>query len=276
MKEFLFRYRRRLIVILLLVIIHGIRIYLKQNYYTSEDESASFKALIYFLSAFIFSFFFHNYNHSDGVVIKFKHLNANYINGKYIYILSSYFVQSKKEEIFRDEQIKNEFGRANLKFYNNNISLFKKKNQGLVWAASKLSQVLKSRGKVYVIDFIISIATHDKYLSVKEIQLLRKMCRSMRVHYNTLDAILAMHNYQSEEELNNRAEQQKLKQYQSNSMERYFKILELPVSSTIDEIKSAYRRLVKLYHPDKKKGLQKQFLLVQEAYESIKNHKGFK
>lgn len=62
-----------------------------------------------------------------------------------------------------------------------------------------------------------------------------------------------------------------------------YKILEISPDASIDEIKSAYRKMAKKYHPDRVATLgeevQKQavekFRMVQEAYENLKKDKGF-
>ena len=51
----------------------------------------------------------------------------------------------------------------------------------------------------------------------------------------------------------------------------YYKILGIPPEASDEEIKEAYRRLVKLYHPDvnKEPEIVKRFLEVQKAYKSL-------
>ncbi|MEI9910706.1 MAG: DnaJ domain-containing protein [Bacteroidota bacterium] len=52
----------------------------------------------------------------------------------------------------------------------------------------------------------------------------------------------------------------------------YYKILELPPSATLQEIKTAYRRLAHQYHPDKNDNdlyAAAQFEMVKEAYEVL-------
>lgn len=54
----------------------------------------------------------------------------------------------------------------------------------------------------------------------------------------------------------------------------YYTILELSPSSSIDEVKKAYRRLAHLYHPDKNESDQyaaAQFAEIKEAYETLTN-----
>lgn len=62
---------------------------------------------------------------------------------------------------------------------------------------------------------------------------------------------------------------------------KYYKILNLNESATMNEVKKSYRKLVKMYHPDKyiskdiseeeMKKLELKFIEIQEAYEKIKD-----
>ena len=64
----------------------------------------------------------------------------------------------------------------------------------------------------------------------------------------------------------------------------YYTILEIKESATDDEVKKAYRKMAKKYHPDKlldmgvdvKKAAEEKFLKVQEAYEHICKDRGIK
>jgi uncharacterized membrane protein YraQ (UPF0718 family) len=51
----------------------------------------------------------------------------------------------------------------------------------------------------------------------------------------------------------------------------YYHILQIPETAKVQEIKSAYRRLAKKFHPDlnKSPGAQEHFILVNEAYEFL-------
>ena len=54
----------------------------------------------------------------------------------------------------------------------------------------------------------------------------------------------------------------------------YYKILGVGKSASKDEIKKAYRKLAKEYHPDKTKGnknLEEKFKEVSEAYQVLGN-----
>ena len=68
-----------------------------------------------------------------------------------------------------------------------------------------------------------------------------------------------------------------------NSKDNAYKILEIDKSATDDEVKKAYRKMAKKYHPDKvmhlgeehQKGAEEKFRQVQEAYEMIQKERGF-
>ena len=61
-----------------------------------------------------------------------------------------------------------------------------------------------------------------------------------------------------------------------------YKILEIEKSASNSELKSAYRKMVKKYHPDKLrdlgeehlKGAKDKFQSIQNAYEKIKKERG--
>ena len=65
--------------------------------------------------------------------------------------------------------------------------------------------------------------------------------------------------------------------------ESAYKILEIDKSASDADVKKAYRKMVKKYHPDKlehmdeayKKGAREKFDKVQEAYETIQKERGF-
>lgn len=65
--------------------------------------------------------------------------------------------------------------------------------------------------------------------------------------------------------------------YPLKIFEKYYRILEIPGHSTDAEIKAAYRRLAKLYHPDKSGDPQSRdkFIDVNEAYEVLMNRDAY-
>jgi len=68
-----------------------------------------------------------------------------------------------------------------------------------------------------------------------------------------------------------------------NSSDNSYKILEITKAATVDEIKAAYRKMAKKYHPDKvihlgkehQEGAEEKFRQVQMAYEQLQKERGF-
>lgn len=68
-----------------------------------------------------------------------------------------------------------------------------------------------------------------------------------------------------------------------NSKENAYKILEIDETASNDEVKKAYRKMAKKYHPDKvihlgkehQKGAEQKFRQVQEAYERLQKERRF-
>ena len=57
------------------------------------------------------------------------------------------------------------------------------------------------------------------------------------------------------------------------SLPDYYKILQVSTTASSAEIKAAYRRLAKIYHPDKSSGYadEEKFKQIKEAYETLIN-----
>lgn len=61
-------------------------------------------------------------------------------------------------------------------------------------------------------------------------------------------------------------------------MDDYYKVLELNMNASIDEIRKSFRALALKYHPDKNKnvGSKEKFMKVVEAYEVLSDSNGKK
>ena len=116
--------------------------------------------------------------------------------------------------------------------------------------------------RVQILHFLFGIALSDGNISETEEIKLREIATAMRLRSQDFNRIKAMFVKQTDQA---------------------FKILEVSPKATNEEIKKAYRALVKKYHPDRIKtedeallnGAQQKFIQIQEAYEAIKKEKGF-
>ena len=116
--------------------------------------------------------------------------------------------------------------------------------------------------RLQLIHFLFGIAKADGHVSPEEVVVIKTIAGYLFVSQNDFSSIKAMF---------------------IDDTEGYYKILEVTKSSSTDEIKKAYRKMARKYHPDRVQhlgdehmsGAKEKFQKVQEAYEKIKKEKGF-
>ena len=125
----------------------------------------------------------------------------------------------------------------------------------------QISKHMPHSSRLQLIHFLFGIAKADEYVSDIEVDEIRKIAGYLYVNQYDFESIKAMF-------------------YKSS--DSAYKILEVETSVTDSELKTAYRKMVKKYHPDKLiglgdehlKGAKEKFQSIQEAYEVIKNERG--
>ena len=125
----------------------------------------------------------------------------------------------------------------------------------------QIRQHMPHSSRLQLIHFLFGIAKADEYVSDIEVDEIRKIAGYLYVNQYDFESIKAMF-------------------YKSS--DSAYKILEVETSVTDSELKTAYRKMVKKYHPDKLiglgdehlKGAKEKFQSIQEAYEVIKNERG--
>lgn len=171
------------------------------------------------------------------------------VNQKELDFVRQYFVQA-----YGKERANNTF-----KIFNEEI---KKKGLSTQSICQNLRNVMRYESRLQVLHFLFSIAKADGHVSEAEVQEINRISGYLGLNYRDFESIKAM--------------------FFSNPDSAY-KILEIERSATTSEIKTAYRTMVKKYHPDKlqhmdevyRKGAEEKFRKVQEAYEQIQKEKGF-
>ncbi len=115
--------------------------------------------------------------------------------------------------------------------------------------------------RLQLVHFLFGIAQADGAVSKAEIAKLREIAGYLRINAYDFESIKAMF---------------------IKSADNSYKILEINKSASDDEVKKAYRKMAKKYHPDKviteneaiKKGAEEKFKQVQKAYETIQKERG--
>jgi DnaJ like chaperone protein len=136
--------------------------------------------------------------------------------------------------------------------------------------------------------FLAGIAAVDGEIKANELDFLKELTRLFNLSESELESVLHSYSYYEQKKQQEAQENyQKHQQQQSSSRPTYnysasmlessLKILGLNNGATIDEVKSAYRKLAKLNHPDRfmnedqahQKIAHERFLKIQEAYEYV-------
>ncbi|MDA0758042.1 MAG: TerB family tellurite resistance protein [Bacteroidetes bacterium] len=124
------------------------------------------------------------------------------------------------------------------------------------------NSALNYESRIQVIHFLFGIAKADGKVSTLEIKKLLEFSNLLRLSYADFLSIKAMF---------------------INEVGGAYRILEIEKSATNQQIKRAYRDLAKKHHPDKVqhlgtayvKAAKDKFQKIQEAYERIKQERGF-
>ncbi|RDY59983.1 TerB family tellurite resistance protein [Flagellimonas nanhaiensis] len=115
--------------------------------------------------------------------------------------------------------------------------------------------------RLQLLHFLFGIASSDGQVSKAEASKLKEIAGYLRVGQYDFESIMAMF---------------------IKSADNAYKILEIERSATDDEVKKAYRKMAKKYHPDRvvteneaiRKGAEEKFKEVQKAYETIQKERG--
>jgi DnaJ like chaperone protein len=126
---------------------------------------------------------------------------------------------------------------------------------------AQMATHLDYSSRLQLLHFMFGLANADGRLDPAEEQLIAVMGHSLGITQGDLNSIHSMFR---------------------NTIEDFYKILEIEPSASDDEVKKAYRRMAVKYHPDKvaylgedvKKAANEKFQKLHEAYEKIKKERG--
>lgn len=154
------------------------------------------------------------------------------------------------------------------------------------WINKHLKEKTK---KTQVLYFLVGMAMLDGQMIDREYAILKEILPILSFEQKDLDAIIAMYEFKKEEskkydsENSNSQKQSSFKSTNNSARaEIAYKILGLFPTAAIQEIKAAYRSLVKIHHPDKFANesqeqinlAHERFCKIQDAYELLEKLKG--
>ena len=126
----------------------------------------------------------------------------------------------------------------------------------------QIRQMMDHASRLQLIHFLFGIAKSDGVVTEDEVKQIYRSSGYLGINHKDYDSIKAMF---------------------YNSSENAYKVLEVDKNASVNDIKKAYRKMVKKYHPDKlihlgkehQKGAEEKFRQVQAAYEQIQKEQGF-
>ena len=132
----------------------------------------------------------------------------------------------------------------------------KQETQHLDQLAQVFVQKTQYETRLQILHFLFGIANADGSISSSELYKLAQIAAALKLRQPDVDSIKAMF---------------------IKNADNAYKILEVQPTAAVDEVKSAYRKMVKKYHPDKLrssdpamvKGAEEKFRAVRKAYEII-------
>ncbi len=125
----------------------------------------------------------------------------------------------------------------------------------------QIRQNLTHASRLQLVHFLFGIAKADGFVTEPEMNSIKTIAGYLFINQYDFESIKAM--------------------FYDSSISAY-RILEIDKSATNNEVKKAYRKMVKKYHPDKLqhlgdehiKGAEDKFKQVQKAYEQIQKERG--
>ena len=132
----------------------------------------------------------------------------------------------------------------------------KQSNISLRQVCLQIQQMMDHASRLQLLHFLFGIAQSDGDVASSEVIIIERIANYLRISHRDFESIKAMF-------------------YRSKT--NAYKILVLDKDASPKAIKSAYRRMVKKFHPDKvqhlgkehQKGAEEKFRKVQEAYEQL-------
>lgn len=134
------------------------------------------------------------------------------------------------------------------------------------WSNQHLSEALR----IKMINFLAGIAAYDGGINDDEQRYLLALMSKLGLNLDHFDSVYR-------EKITRKNERSYRAQASSSGIDHFYSVLGLEKNASLEEVKAAYRRLVKLTHPDRfakespevQKQMSEKFREIQTAYESL-------
>lgn len=170
--------------------------------------------------------------------------------------------QDQRELDFVRKQFLHMYGKERA---NHAFKLFKNINKQQIpvrQVCLQIRQMMDHPSRLQLLHFLFGIAKADGHVTDDEVKQIYTISNYLGISSRDFESIKAMF---------------------YNSSDNAYKILEISKEATISEIKAAYRKMAKKYHPDRvihlgkehREGAEEKFRQVQQAYEKLQKEKSF-
>ncbi len=148
-------------------------------------------------------------------------------------------------------------------------------------AAKWLKVHLPKHERIQVLYFLAGLAVIDGDLNSSEKAIIIKFSELLDLSKKDLESILSMYTRYEWRDRQREQQSRPTISRRSSELERCSKVLGVSSQAKMDEIKKAYRGLVKLHHPDRfataskaqQKIAEERFIKIQKAYEYLESRK---
>ena len=258
-----------------------------QQIHTETDKFPDYIIAIFFFTPIILGLFFFIRNKrfdkkwDSGIFPEKYKFNQDNLLEAYL-CLAALIIQLKKTEkskkiLFINSYFNRYFKKSNYNFSDSLIYSFKHPIQ-INTVTHWLKKNIKDRiERIHVIYFLTGITMIDGKISLKEKKILILISMQLEININDLDRIILIYNSYKESIGKNKSK----KISTPEKIMQSSRILGVKTDSSIEEIKKAYRKMVKLHHPDRfqKSGIEhikiaeEKFIQIQNAYKIMTNSK---
>ncbi len=203
-----------------------------------------------------------------------------------IILLSALIIRSERKDQVEKAQYMGTYLRKEFPEYNEYIngSYARARNGTPIKIKSACNWINKNIGynsdKSQIVYFLVALAMVDGRMNSREKKILKNIATQLKIDQKEFDSIIAGHEeaYRRKQERQREANKRVHRPTQ-NKRKQMARILEVSENASFDEIKKAYRSMVKLHHPDRFQNngpeqiklAQERFIEIQLAYEYFEN-----
>lgn len=144
-----------------------------------------------------------------------------------------------------------------------------------------LNKKSNDKEKVQILDILTDLAFHNDVVTQAEFRFLYKTAQKLNISQETIRSIIAIRQSRVDQQQQNTTQQSRPINREA-IVKRKLHVLGLSTAKNQEDIKQAYRKLAKLYHPDRyanqskseQKMAHERFIEIKAAYDYLMTHFG--